>query len=154
VNLPELKGEVQLESLAKYPSTPPAGIACGADDLAYISFTSGSTGQGKSILGRHGSLSIFCPGNKKHSNCLWMIGLACCQVCHTIHYSEIFLQRCGLGQHCVFQFLILSGIRADLRSGWQMKQSRYTHDAADECDFDGYGRFHPVTCLALYIFRW
>ncbi|HEY0603650.1 MAG TPA: amino acid adenylation domain-containing protein, partial [Herpetosiphonaceae bacterium] len=44
--------------LASYPDTDP-GVAVGPDDLAYVAFTSGSTGQPKGILGTHRPLAHF-----------------------------------------------------------------------------------------------
>ncbi len=46
--------------LATFPPTPPS-IKVGPDDIAYVAFTSGSTGVHKCVLGRHGSLSHFIP---------------------------------------------------------------------------------------------
>ncbi|MCP4661094.1 MAG: amino acid adenylation domain-containing protein, partial [bacterium] len=46
--------------LADQPATDPA-IPIAADDLAYVAFTSGSTGEPKGILGRHGALTHFLP---------------------------------------------------------------------------------------------
>ncbi|HSG38020.1 MAG TPA: condensation domain-containing protein, partial [Thermoanaerobaculia bacterium] len=50
-----------LAALAALPEGTPEKVALGADDLAYVAFTSGSTGQPKGILGRHGPLSHFLP---------------------------------------------------------------------------------------------
>ena len=57
-------GEGEDDPTAGFASTA-AGIAVGPDDLAYLSFTSGSTGLPKGILGRHGPLSHFLPWQER-----------------------------------------------------------------------------------------
>ncbi|HEX6902548.1 MAG TPA: condensation domain-containing protein, partial [Thermoanaerobaculia bacterium] len=47
--------------LAALPAGEPERIELGPDDLAYVAFTSGSTGVPKGILGPHGGLSHFLP---------------------------------------------------------------------------------------------
>ncbi len=42
-------------------ASPQAGARVGADDLAYVAFTSGTSGVPKGIRGRHGSLTHFTP---------------------------------------------------------------------------------------------
>jgi amino acid adenylation domain-containing protein len=60
ITLPRLS-QLRFDDPLRSYSTEEPGITAGPDDLAYVSFTSGSTGDAKGVLGRHGSLSHFLP---------------------------------------------------------------------------------------------
>ncbi len=59
VELPRLEAGSS-DFLAEYSTDDPR-VEINADSLAYVSFTSGSSGRPKGILGRHGSLTHFLP---------------------------------------------------------------------------------------------
>ncbi len=52
------------DQLAEYPTTTP-DVTIGPDDLAYLSFTSGSSGTPKAVEGRHGPLTHFLPWRQR-----------------------------------------------------------------------------------------
>ncbi|KAA3657013.1 MAG: non-ribosomal peptide synthetase, partial [Chloroflexi bacterium] len=60
VTLPRLQSADDQTLLTDMPTTEP-DISTQPDDLAYLSFTSGSTGIPKAVMGRHGSLTHFIP---------------------------------------------------------------------------------------------
>ena len=60
ITLPSLATAQASQFLSQYPTENPT-VAIGRDDLAYVAFTSGTTGKPKAVLGRHGPLTHFLP---------------------------------------------------------------------------------------------
>jgi amino acid adenylation domain-containing protein len=63
LNVPQWKGEV-LHNLSVFADSEPTTIVT-ADDPAYVAFTSGSTGEPKGVLCRHGPITHFLPWQKE-----------------------------------------------------------------------------------------
>jgi amino acid adenylation domain-containing protein len=64
LELPHRTAAAERKLLSRYDADDPE-IAVGPDDLAYVAFTSGTTGRPKGILGKHGSLTHFLPWLKE-----------------------------------------------------------------------------------------
>ena len=62
--MPRARTEI-IAGLAKF-SDSASDIAIGANDPAYIAFTSGSTGEPKGVICRHGPITHFLPWQKSH----------------------------------------------------------------------------------------
>ena len=62
--LPQRKPAKDVDPWKNYSDRDPA-LPVRPDDLAYIAFTSGSTGQPKGVLGRHGPITHFLPWQQK-----------------------------------------------------------------------------------------
>ena len=63
MNVPQWKGEI-LHNLSVFADSEPTTIVT-ADDPAYVAFTSGSTGEPKGVLCRHGPITHFLPWQKE-----------------------------------------------------------------------------------------
>jgi non-ribosomal peptide synthetase component F len=64
LTLPQRALAEQHDFLGEYPVSTPT-VDVGPDDLAYVSFTSGTAGRPKGVAGRHGPLTHFLPWLEK-----------------------------------------------------------------------------------------
>jgi amino acid adenylation domain-containing protein len=101
LTLPRRSIAAQRNFLQQY-STQLQEVLTGPDDLAYLSFTSGTTGKPKGILGRHGSLTHFLPwltemfGFTESDKFSMLSGLS-----HDPLHRDIFTPLCLGGRICI-----------------------------------------------------
>jgi len=118
--LTELRGRLTLPaSLESLPEpVPPAEVS--AESLAYVAFTSGSTGSPKGILGRHGPLSHFLPFQRERfglgaeDRISLLSGLS-----HDPLQRDIFTPLCLGGTVCV---PAIDDIAAGRLAAWMARQ--------------------------------